>query len=311
MINNYNYTVTYSLSDTFSHTRYQNMIIQDKFGLGVNDGLLIPATTESWNCNRQANDMEYINLVSNADTLYFHFQFPDYVNDNPQAPTVGWFTGGAYLIKAELYDFSDSLNASPMTDWGAYFAGWGSKGFSFQNLTVNIDDIPLSCFYFKFSVMGQDSEVFEFFTEPFKKITCEKTVLIESTYRAKDNFGYYHGAPTAYLGNSDDPFTIKFRIEAELLQESGDIQRKEIKNEFGRSMVVSTNTLELWKLRCRPMPPYMANRLINAFAGETIKVEGIEFIRAKNVNKNNDVSRMWIPEIDLEKEKDQIRFECQ
>lgn len=192
--------------------------------LTTNNGLILCAETDSWNCNLCGNDLQYNSPVVPGDDLYFQFQQQDIWNGNsptlPWGNNVGWdefglvqgyirdCCTGAYLQNTTL-----SRNAF-VTDYSNnYFVGifetsnYSGSSLSYPNIQqIKIETSQLAvdvlqqfghnCFYFEFVFNPIElAYTYNLYSEPFEFVTCKNTILIEGDYNIKDCFNLYYGDP--------------------------------------------------------------------------------------------------------------------
>jgi hypothetical protein len=299
------FPITYSLEDTFTYARYRALFANPSAEL-VNDGLLLAAETDSYNCNLGANDKMYSNLVADGDTINLHFQFPDYVSADNENPTAGWkHDAVSWYISIEILNVDGTVIESDMNNFvGLYSAAWSERGFSFQNIQVNYT-WP-DCFYFRIKVKGEDgSTLTTYYTEPFKLVDCQNTILLSGDYTRFDNFNFFYGGGDANIGNAVLGHTLQIRVEGELINEAVNISQTQT-----GTFTIASKQNEVYTLRLAPVPPYQAKRIANVLSAPTFTVDGIEFIRAKGIQKNNPDGNMWIIETELERDNTELTFDC-
>lgn len=322
-VNELEYTVAYSLEDTFTYTRVRELPYNLPGGLNVNDGLLLQNDSDSWNCTIEANDKMYSNLVTEDDLISFHFQFNDPITDTANLAAAlapgGTFANWLYYagrpdsyISVDMLDVNGSVvRARVQSISDSSFVAYSPDGFFFQNVRFN--DNWQDCFYFKISVLQPDLTTWAtYFTEPFRKVNCEKTVLLRGYYESGyDNFGFYYGqakqvgANRAYLGDTDLPHHLQMRLEGELIHDGYSLTHTQVDGE-----TITSQQNEVYRLILAPVPPYQAKRLANLLAAPYFTIDGITFTRAKTIQKNNPDGNMWHIDLELERDNTELNFDC-
>lgn len=150
-----------------------------------------------------------------------------------------------------------------------------------------------------------EENIEEIFTEPFCRVICEDTILIEGYYPKYDCDSNYYG-----LFDSDyfptNSYKCQVRIPGELSKQSYSITETIVNEEKQASKMNS-----VYKLLTPKIPPYVANQIANCFNAERLYIDGVEYKRGVVIEKNNDVGNMWIINTDVQRICDTINFLCE
>lgn len=150
-----------------------------------------------------------------------------------------------------------------------------------------------------------EENIVEVFSEPFCKVTCESTLLIQGTYPKYDCDGGYHGLFDDDY-NPDNSYTLSYRIPGEINQDNYQIAETIINEDKTGSKMTSS-----YRLMTPKIPPYVAKQIANCFNSQVLTIDGIEYKRGVAVEKNNDQGNMWIINSQLLRICDDIRFNCE
>lgn len=142
-----------------------------------------------------------------------------------------------------------------------------------------------------------------FYSEPFCKVTCENTILVQGEYPNYDCNGNFYGTFTS--GSATNSHKAQVRLFGVVEPTQFDIEETLTNNKRK-----SAKKIETFLLRTKRIPYYVAQQLSNIFASKTTTVDGVEYSRAVNIAKNNDEGSMWIVNSTLLKECDEINFTC-
>lgn len=268
-----------------------------------------------YNPTRCAQDLEYYQpvcvacddtVVNNCgvgcqetDILYFQFHFPDYFNNwGISPPTHGWTDReqGDWLACVRVHSpFDCELGLADYAE--SYFVGIISTGQSFQQIAINPEKLP-PIFYFSFS-FNLNGQIITVYTEPYRKVSCEHTVLLEGTYKdigkgAYDCDGQYYGLPTNYYGNASFTYKKRTRVKGSFNPIGFSIERTETNR-----ITTRTKKMEKFKLFTDMLPYYVIKELQTIFMGQTLYIDGKIMTFTGEVNKKNPKGNMWVVEMDL------------
>ncbi len=143
----------------------------------------------------------------------------------------------------------------------------------------------------------------KFYSEPFCKVKCQNTILVEGEYPNYDCNGNFYGTFTS--GSATNSYKPQVRLFGSIESTQFDVEEVVINKKRK-----SAKKLETFLFRTKRIPYYVAQQLSNIFASKTITVEGVEYQRSLNLAKNNDEGTMWIVSTTLVQECDEIDFTC-
>lgn len=141
------------------------------------------------------------------------------------------------------------------------------------------------------------------YSEPYCKVTCENTILVQGYYPNYDCNGNFYGTFTS--GSTTNSFIPQIRLYGSVEPNQYDIEETVVNGKRK-----AAKKMETFLFRTKRIPYYVAQQLSNIFASKTITVDGEEYLRAINISKNNDEGRMWIVNSTLIQECDEINFTC-
>lgn len=195
-----------------------------------------------------------------------------------------------------------------------------------QNLQITIPaSLPVGfpdSFYIKFTIKDYANATSELYTEPFRIVTCQNTVVLEGIYNRKDCLHQVYDAtgakypsidlnPVPYLLDGAYLFPARnilgayrnvIRIPGEI-KHSGTNIIKDIPERQCES--IKTSKQEIYRLRTQMLPPYVAEKIGLVLAGRTCymtsdDVGTVQFPTSGNLTKNNDTGKMWILDTELQ-----------
>ena len=269
------------------------------------------AINDTYNCNKCPNDVDYFQLYEENEKLYVYFGWDDPFSPDITSPTYGWNNAGNpnILISAEVQD----LDGNPLyatvdlfcSQWmNAYRA---ENNSNYQVLEIDTSLISETCWIIKYTLnLRSSSEVF--YSEPYRKVNCEETILIEGTFESEDCDGKYYGVFDSAFGSLTGALTYldKYRVPADLEKDNFDIDRVTTTD----SRVISTQKIANYLFRTKRLPEYEADKLINSFSAKTIKLDSVEFTEIQGFSKNNESGSMWIVSVELGIKKNELKFGC-
>jgi hypothetical protein len=287
-----------------------------------------------WNFNHCPTDNNYCNPFVIGDKIYFQlivprnvfsFVFVSVMDASTHEEIVQY---APYVAKEEGYDFNQNFYKNYIID------------------TTQFDDV--SCFYLKIvayrctltaeeqsdfescvaDLMEQDypedeaqqiclanycddSSTTTIYTEPYCKVKCQNTVLVEGVFPNNDCFGNYYG--DFYDITGTDPVVIpgsnsykaQIRMFAEVTPTQFTIEQTKVN---GRRK--SAKLLTGYTFRSKKIPFYVAERLANMFSAMEFLVDDVEYDDALEIQKNTDQGMMWIVQSTLLRECNTNNFSC-
>ncbi len=279
-----------------------------------------------WNFSHCPSDKDYCQPFVKGDIIYKQFFNPRNYYSHSYIHLINAATGE---------DVSTYVN--PLS----YEQGYDKNDNLFTNLmidTTSIEDV--SCFYFKIVAFKckfkEPSEITAFndcvkdlkdlgyttlqaqeicltdmcsesmdviYSEPYCKVTCQNTILVEGYYPNYDCNGNFYGKFTS--GSTTNSFKPQIRLMG-----SVDPNQFDIEETLTNRKRISARKIETFQFRTKRIPYYVAEQLSNIFASKTVTVDGTEYLRAINITKNNDEGTMWIVNSTLLQECDEINFTC-
>jgi hypothetical protein len=156
------------------------------------------------------------------------------------------------------------------------------------------------------SIQVCGSGVSQIFTEPYCRVKCENTILIEGYYPGHDCNGNYYGEFTTDIGVAPNDFKAQIRLIAELVKENF-IFTKTVVNNKNQT---STQT-DSFALRTGLVPPYVADKIALCFNAKELYIDDIEYIAGAEFEKNNEQGQMWVVNTQVNKKCSEINFKCE
>lgn len=141
------------------------------------------------------------------------------------------------------------------------------------------------------------------YSEPYCKVVCQNTILVEGFYPNYDCNGNFYGKFTS--GSTTNSFKPQIRLMGSVEPNQYDIEET-----LTNRKRISARKIETFQFRTKRIPYYVAQQLSNIFASKTVTVDGTEYLRAINITKNNDEGTMWIVNSTLLQECNEINFTC-
>lgn len=241
-----------------------------------------------------------------ADLLYFQFRYPDKLNDWDNSPMGGSGYGwalrpvGNWLVTWAIHPLqgfcqdTDKRRATVQS-----YVGADERGRHYQGIVINPAYLPEE-FYLSFTFNDPDTGPYTVYTEPYRKVQCEKTLLMEGLYNTQgkaafDCRGNYYGLPTRYLGS---PFQYRnsVRLPAEFVWIMFGVE-VERPNRLNTTKITNK---DVYRLRSRMLPPYVARQVETVIQSKALIVNGYEYTFSGDVERNNDTSNMWALDLRLE-----------
>lgn len=289
------------------------------------------------------------NINSNALCNFWNFSHCPSDDDYCQPFIVGDVINKQFFFPRSYYSYSFGhiIDMDTGTDAVVYSTpysieqGYDKNDNLFTNLIIDTNKLPnTTCFYFKIVAFKcrfkEPADITEFnkcvkdlkdlgmttaeaqetclsslcadsmdviYSEPYCLVKCNDTLLIEGFYPAYDCNGNFYGKFTS--GSATNSFVPKIRIYGSMEPQSFLIEETVVKNKRK-----ATNKISTTNLLSKKIPFYVVEQLANIFASKTVKVDGEEFLRAVNLDKNNNEGMMWIIMASLQQECE-TNFTCE
>lgn len=316
---------TYTYTETVVYTPQSNNTYAAKriYKIGECTDTLIPNTeADLWCKNLCGNDEPYYNPFIKGDKIYAQFK-----SDNSEL----------WKVLVKIYDGStDEQIASD-----AYVTiqeGKDSNDNSYLNLVIDTTNIPVSCWYYKVLLFDCDVNtelyndcvaaalgggatpeeaeyscsvelcgegVSEIISEPYKEVTCEKTILISGTYPGKDCNGNYYDELQVGDTTEANIYKAEIRVPGEIFKEKYNFQQTIVENDKQRSKQLAGYRLLTYKL-----PPYVVDKMAVCFNAEETYIDGTLCEQFSELAKNNEDGQMWIINSTFISTCDEINFVC-
>ena len=279
-----------------------------------------------WNFNRCPSDKDYCQPYVVGDMIYKQFFNPRKYYSYSFIHVIDAATGTDAVVYSTPYSIEQ---------------GYDKNDNLFTNLFIDTNKLPnTNCFYFKivgFKCRFKEPEEIEAFaqcvkdlkdlgystaeakeicltdtcaesmdviySEPYCKVTCQNTILVEGFYPNYDCNGNFYGTFTS--GSATNSFKPQLRLMGSVEPNQYDIEET-----LTNRKRISARKIETFQFRTKRVPYYVAQQLSNIFASKTVTVDGTEYLRAINITKNNDEGTMWIVNSTLLQECNEINFTC-
>lgn len=320
----YTYTVNTSIGAQDNGTYANKRIFTIK---ACENTLIANNLSDLWNENLCAQDEAYCQPWVPGDKLYFQFR-----NDRDESSTK--------IIDLINKDTGEIISSTGMITTEE---GVDAEGTSYYNVIIDTTNLEICCFYMRltsffcdvdptllancitdatspdnpnpktlaqatYDCMVQlcnEENIEEIFTEPYCRVICEETVLIEGTYPKYDcDLNYYGLFDSDYFPTNS--YKCQVRVMGEINKQSYNITETILNEEKQASKMNS-----VYKLLTPKIPPYVANQIANCFNAQHLYIDGVEYKRGVVIEKNNDVGNMWIINTDLQRICDTINFLCE
>lgn len=312
--------IIYGTQDNYSFTAKRIYKIRE-----CKETLVQNNASDLWCNNLCSQDEKYCNPFVNGDKLYFQF-----FNN----ATSYW------KVLPKIINFADN-SVVPSAALITTQAGTDPAGNNYLNFILNIpQDFAVECFYIKIYLFACDvnqtiyqncvndainagssaeeaelecsitlcgSGVSELMTEPYCKVKCEDTILIEGYYPKYDCNGNYYG--DIYAGSpptlTANIFKPQIRIPGEISKENYGFETVVVNNQKQKS-----TQKQAYRLYTPKIPPYVADKLAVIFNSQKLIIGGEEYKPSEELNKNNEDGQMWIINTLITKNCEQISFNC-
>lgn len=279
-----------------------------------------------WNFSHCPSDKDYCQPFVVGDKIYKQFFNPRKYYSYSFIHIIDAATGTDAVVYSTPYSIEQ---------------GYDKNDNLFTNLIIDTNKLPnTTCFYFK--IVGfkcrfkEPSEITAFndcvkdlkdlgyttlqaqeicltdmcsesmdviYSEPYCKVTCQNTILVEGYYPNYDCNGNFYGKFTS--GSTTNSFKPQIRIAGEVTPNQFDVEEVLINKKRK-----SAKLLETFLFRSKKLPYYMVQRLANIFASKTVTIDGVEYNGAVNLTKNLEDGEMWAIQTTLTQECDEINFTC-
>jgi hypothetical protein len=256
---------------------------------------VLSACDDLFNCRYQSEAKKYFNPVLTGDKFMFQTRFYDDFNADDENPAVGWTSGGAGFVTAELLDVEGNLITDDHTLFASrYLVGYDGAA-SYQLIEIDVDlmisNFPeIDCFSFKFVAYDDtNTEVDDACSEHFKYYAshCSGTILISSTTSVDCCQNYYGTSVNTPVGTSSFKYSNQWRYYA-------NIHKKEIgftKTGAGKVRtkveIDEGSTLQLTRM----IPTYLFTQLVKVhLAGQKVFIDGEEYVIDEPAFENETTS---------------------
>lgn len=304
-----------------SYTAEDNLTYIQKATIDVVECVNIPLSTTKdwWNCNLCGSDEKYSQPVLDSDVLRYQY----IINEN-----------GVNNYQAYLFDGDDEIiEDTAGIEMEIFTDGFKNK---YLNITLNIEDIPSDCFYFRIYAfpdafdegdledcidvklslgrgakeaellcrIEQQADATIYYSEMFRKTNdeCENTLLFECTYPYYDcNGNFYNASPQTGTNGYN---SLKVRVPATI--EKSDMNFEEVIVFNTKRTSKQTDT---YLLRTEKLPPYVVEQIALMFQAKSFTIDGVTYKGGKKLSKNFEEGRMWMISTTLTRDCD-LDFLC-
>ena len=306
------------------------MIVKNIRFVTINRSCHIPQDWiyDNWNCYHCANDNEYYQPFNDTDFIYLQSWFGDVVSADPLHPDCGWYDNiNPGYIRARLFDYNGGLISQDVSELVERSMVGSIDNLSYQNIQINPNILNgIDCFYVEFEVVtskaiGSVPASYEYFrTEPYRRVICEPTFLIEGLFKGFDSeCKYYDLASTGSWYNGGNIYNSNFahrdRYRVIGGYENDAFANTCAMNNDGTQQQIKTSTLKrnVYRLWTTGLPPYVANKLGNSITGYEFWIDDcIGCLCLAELNKNNDKGEMWWIDTHIEQIASEVKhFNCE
>lgn len=297
-------TIIEITADLNTGTSFQTFTKQQQLPIRFDCPTLLPIfyadPKNAWNCIRCNGESPFCMPFVHGDVIPIQMNLTDFQNQDPSIIDNGFVTSsnpiGYVGMKALDRDGNEISKYVDLLATEYHVSHIEGKG-SFQTAFLNTDLLPedLNEFCIKFEYYGENQEiVFQTVSEPFCKVRCKESIIIESMYSEIDCFGRCYIEPDNYVGTSNNAFynfvravgTVEFieAIPTNDEADNGEILSKELTYRYQVSLSL--------------LPPYFALYLSAAIEGAVVTVNGNELTINGGVQRNNSENRMFVVDLD-------------
>jgi len=214
----------------------------------------------------------------------------------------------AMVQQACVYLFQDS-KASYIGYPSQAWYRWG------QNINICLTDQAPATFYFKFTVTHSNSSQTDYFSDTYALANCGfPTMVIEGIYDTTDCRGFTYHDPTVIPNTRSTipPYSLAsnclrtgrsgnyrnaFRVYGTSEYTGVNIE-KTIPKRFCAS--VSTTSYPIYRVRTKPVPPFVADRMKYAMEGKYSLIDSVQVNNMVGIQKSNETGRMWIMDFEVQ-----------
>lgn len=289
-----------------------------------------PSQGLSWNCNRCGSDSLFFSLWAENDIIPFQISAGDPANANPTNPTIGFKDTGTgltpgvdYYVKIELLDSDCSTVIFDNADQfcSDYWVSFSPKIGPYQTFFVDTSLFPANQNVWRIRLqtyLPSGAVASITYTEIFKKVRCEPTLLMQSVHAINDCLDHQYETPENFVGpsvppaGSPTPFFLRWRFAGELTH-TGFVNERQVND---NDDVLSIKKRKVFELTFRKMPPFAATILdtITSVSVVQIDSDGSGF---QNYEEATDISkriesgtRMFKPLINVTQICEIDEFKC-
>lgn len=200
-----------------------------------------------------------------------------------------------------------------------------------QNLKICMDPAKLTnipdVFYMKFIVKKWGSGSSTYYSQPFRKVTCENTITLEGIYDRTDCLGFIYGdllfRGATYINPNQPPINLDanclmgvynsgysniIRLTGECYYNGETISRE---TPYRQKASTTVRSYKSYRNIYKPVPPYIAAEIARNLEGKYALLTGAIMEKATlrvklegSLQKNWDMGRYWYPDFEL------TSFEC-
>jgi hypothetical protein len=278
-----------------------------------------------WNNTRCTNDSLYCNPFVKGDTIYFQYKYSKeqaLINNGHRIQLMDSETGlpltvpEGTIVKQTLIDENETYYLNILIDTTnlVQTCFYLMVQFLTCNLTeeeteeaetcvsdLEIEDVTdpiiLEECYNQFCAVS-----YSVYSEPYCKVACEDTIMIEGVYTNYDCDGLYYKS----TNTTTNLYKSAIRVFGEISPNQFDIEEVVVDQDERKS----TTMVETFTFMTKRIPYYVARKIANIFASKEIYVDGNMYKRAVNLSKNNEEGTMWIIKTTLVQRCGEINFTC-
>ncbi len=242
-----------------------------------------PDLCSLWNFNHCPTDKNYFNPFELGDKVYF--QQPNFATVGPPATydVINMATGQP--IVSQGTDPLVTTQQVTATDYRPYI-----------NVVVSTTQLTnVSCWYLR--VGTEDNYTY---SEPYKKVVCENTILLEGYYPGYDCRGHWYGSGSIYKA--------QIRIQGEVSPTQLDVE-EDIYEHSGQRK--STTSSEVFVLMSKRVPYYVVKKIHDIFASKRVTIDGLEYQRTISLPKGLTKGMMWAINTNIIRKCPKINFNCE
>lgn len=256
-------------------------------------------------------DICYLQPILEGDVIRLQYQLPDTLNDfDTPAPTHGWKITPAtvnWLIGIEATDINGNVLAIPFVDFALkYYVAGDGEGNRWQGIEIDSSVLP-RCFAFKITLNTVSGEEV-FYSNPYEKVICANTILIEGLYPNGDSdcSGNLYLADTSVSTEGITVLGTYFTYS----------NQRRVRGQFylNAMNVTSVNlptgisakktSFSRYKLSTERIPDYVALDIMNSLKAQYVLIDGDSYRFESTIERNLDTGTMWIIDTEV------LGYEC-